>query len=246
MARPKSSTLFHFTKSPESLMGILKHGFIPRFSVEDFSWLDPSIGRMALPMVCFCDIPLGRTSEHIAFYGSYGLGMSKEWGTKNGLNALSYVSPASTYARHFSDIWESLLVTEAKTDPKRFESLASIVAFQKPLSGEVVVAGNPVEKDFYQESEWRYVPEPEDMGDKFLMEDEFSDKKKLTEMNDKIGTSHRLSFNPEDIRYIFVKCDADIPKLVNFVSTEMDHFSSSSLKILMTRITSIESIDGDL
>lgn len=89
---PKSENLFHFTKSVDYLKNILGNGFLPRYSLEDTQAFDIGLDYIGYPMVCFCDIPISRISEHTAFYGGYGLGMTKEWGLKNGLQPLLYAS----------------------------------------------------------------------------------------------------------------------------------------------------------
>lgn len=60
-----SSTLFHFTPKMEYLLSILQDGFWPRYCVEK-GWGNNYID-FALPMVCFCDIPLAQISEHTDF-----------------------------------------------------------------------------------------------------------------------------------------------------------------------------------
>ncbi|MFU0923178.1 abortive infection system antitoxin AbiGi family protein [Kluyvera sichuanensis] len=81
--KPKSETLFHFTKSSDTLEIILKNGFWPRYCLEDIRWLEfTDVEYVSYPMVCFCDIPLSRISEHVSFYGSFGLGVSKDWAKK--------------------------------------------------------------------------------------------------------------------------------------------------------------------
>jgi len=45
---------------------------------------------------------------------------------------------------------------------------------------------------------------------------------------------------------IAVKTDSEIPTLVNFINNELDRFPSNELKVLSTRITSLESLDPDL
>eukprot|EP01034_Spumella_vulgaris_P011525 gene11525-14663_t len=70
-------------------------GFWPRYSLEDFRWQvsGPNSHEFAaFPMVCFCDIPLSRIDEHVGFYGSYGLGLSREWGIRAGLNPVQYIA----------------------------------------------------------------------------------------------------------------------------------------------------------
>ena len=79
------NTLFHFTDKIENVIGILKEGFRPHFCLEDlndFVSRDERIEYLewAIPMVCFCDIPLSQSTNHREHYGNYGIGLSKEWG----------------------------------------------------------------------------------------------------------------------------------------------------------------------
>jgi len=55
-----------------------------------------------------------------------------------------------------------------------------------------------------------------------------------------------LKFSPKDIKYIFVKRDSDIPEIINFIQAELDQHPSSDIKVLMSRVTSLESISSDL
>ena len=50
-------------------------------------------------MVSFCDIPLSLAKDHIKTYGSYGIGMMKEWGIKNNLNPVVYIERDSLLAK---------------------------------------------------------------------------------------------------------------------------------------------------
>lgn len=68
-------TLFHFTSNIENLLGILTNNFYPRYCLEDhsafFQELDKEEAERAIPMVCFCDIPLSNIRKHISTYGRY-------------------------------------------------------------------------------------------------------------------------------------------------------------------------------
>ena len=95
-----SNSLFHFTDKAENLINILFEGFKPKFCLEQFGSFELLFGREvkknlkeedfeeAIPMTCFCDLPMSHIASHLEFYGSYGLGLSKEWGIKNGLTRL--------------------------------------------------------------------------------------------------------------------------------------------------------------
>ena len=91
----RTKTLFHFTKSLDILLRILEEGFWPHYSLEDISWLNGPVPRLAWPIVSFCDIPISRLHEHTNFYGNYGIGLCRERWRATGLNPLLYVSSDS-------------------------------------------------------------------------------------------------------------------------------------------------------
>ena len=71
--KPKSHTLFHFTKSRDTLKLVLKNGFWPRYCLEDIQWIgEDRFPYISIPIVCFCDIPLSRIQEHVGCYGEFG------------------------------------------------------------------------------------------------------------------------------------------------------------------------------
>jgi hypothetical protein len=95
-----SNTLFHFTDSAENLIRILENDFLPRFCLEELELFrkgDTPLIDMAIPMVCFCDLPLSNIGEQLSAYGNYGIGMSKEWGIRQGINPVLYLTPNSDF-----------------------------------------------------------------------------------------------------------------------------------------------------
>lgn len=72
-----ANTLFHFTKDFSTLLSILKTKFYPRLCKERCLWEKSEDFIFAIPMVCFCDIPLSCISEHAAKYGGYAIGLKK-------------------------------------------------------------------------------------------------------------------------------------------------------------------------
>ncbi|HGF3751173.1 TPA: abortive infection system antitoxin AbiGi family protein, partial [Vibrio parahaemolyticus] len=112
--KPKSQTLFHFTKNLDFVKNILTDGFWPRYCLEDFSWYIHNIDYIAFPMVCFCDIPLSRIKEHVGFYGEYGVGVTKEWAIANRLNPVSYLSRTSNYGSAVNNLFKNIDITGQK------------------------------------------------------------------------------------------------------------------------------------
>ncbi|MDO9578181.1 MAG: abortive infection system antitoxin AbiGi family protein [Candidatus Cloacimonadales bacterium] len=99
-----SNTLFHYTDF-ECLMKILKEGFKPNYSLENFEFLFEKESNIKnnhiIPMVCFCDIPISSTKEHIFNYDKYAIGLSRKWGEDNGLNPVMYISRNSKVINNF-------------------------------------------------------------------------------------------------------------------------------------------------
>lgn len=96
MTSINSSSFFHYTKRKKSLLGILRNGFRFSYSFETFDEMvahsdddnylpkffllgtEPEPVGIAFPMVCFCDIPLMRASQHRKRYGNYCIGLDKD------------------------------------------------------------------------------------------------------------------------------------------------------------------------
>lgn len=225
---------------------VLIDGFWPRFCLEDVHWLGyAQFDYVSYPMVCFCDIPLSRISEHVDFYGNFGLGMTKTWAEKNGLNPVLYVSRTSQAAVAFSTLnhhANQISPEEKQNDAKK--TIRYLYAFTKPTEGEMVVDGKPVKKCFYQESEWRYVPE--NSNPSYLLRVNHEISTKLEKANTYTLNNCLLKFSPQDIKYIFVKSDSDIPRIMNFIQNNMDNHPAADLKILMSRVVSLESLSQDI
>ncbi len=241
MNKPKSNSLFHFTKNIESLKSILLNGLQPRYCLEDVTWFGVE-DHTAFPISCFCDIPLSRISEHTKFYGTYGIGFTKEWGLKNNLNPVIYCADNGLIL-NISDY--IIKQREGESDDERIErekAFWKLVKITKPLTGNMLIGGEPIEKEFYQENEWRFTPD-EDIENTVLFIEEFESKK---EEKNKEMEKYKLEFSPADIKYIFVKNDADIPKVVDHINNTMAQYPLNDLKILNSRILSLKTVEADL
>jgi hypothetical protein len=240
--KPKSDNLFHFTKNIDFLKSILLNGFYPRYCLEDTKWLNTKYNFLGYPMICFCDIPISRISDHTAFYGDYGLGLTKSWGLTNKLIPVIYTPAGSAVTQvidYLLDIKHDGDPNKEEKDQVLNEHTYKMLTLIKPITGQMYIGGSVVEKDFYQENEWRHVPP----GDSILFPDAFAEERdaKNTEMQE-----HKLSISPQDIKYIFVKYDHEIPDLVDFINTNLGGFRHNDLKLLSTRILSLETISADL
>jgi len=206
----------------------------------------PTFDFAAYAMVCFCDIPISRINEHVNFYGSFGIGLSREWGMKNHLSPVLYLSPTAPLCRALCRTIKE--ASEGADDANKdvvHRNIGFLLAYAKPTGGRMVINGEPVQKEFYQESEWRYVPQHKEIS-LALLREKFEDETVLLAANVKTQEHGMLPFSPPDVRYLFVPTDAEIPDIINFIQTEMDSHVSADLKVLMSRVTSLESISRDI
>ena len=68
-----TSALFHYTRNQNILFNILKDGLKFSYCKEKFS----DNLCLGLPMISFCDIPIGNSAEHSSKYGQYAIALSK-------------------------------------------------------------------------------------------------------------------------------------------------------------------------
>ncbi len=237
-----SNTLFHFTSNFENLLNILDNYFKPHYVLEDCNVVFPGEHQdyliLAFPMVSFCDIPLSQTNEHLSRYGSYGIGMTKEWGKKHGITPVLYTYGKSLLAGCIRDI-----IKETKNLVADRTFLFDLMRFIKPISGSLW-RENGIEEDviFYNEREWRYVPVGHEL---FLQKDDFLNKDTREKCNGELSAKYSILFVPDDIRYIIVRNEDEIVQLVNYILDKEKKFSMVEIRKLVTRIITAERIEED-
>lgn len=180
-----TNSVFHFTPKKSYFNSILKDGgFKIKFCFERniFDYANFAVG---IPMVSFCDIPLSQAFDHIFKYGSYAIGLSKDWASKNGLNPVFYIEKQSVPIQMiepfllntlnndpYGDINVRYLIDTAEDDNKEkkdvftgdralnINATISIISYIKNHEGSLIRSGKrTVEKyRFYDEREWRYIP----------------------------------------------------------------------------------------
>ena len=257
-----SNTLFHFVQQPEHLKDILNKNFYPRYCKENFGFKFIHFKEAHILMKCFCDIPFSQISNHIKFYGCYGVGFSKEWGIRNHINPIIYFSKDSyTYkvlnntARKRLDDSTKLYIRGKITKEKHyhdvFEAL-SIIAYVKPISGRMP-RGNTYfnNVNFYNEREWRYVPL--DLNEKGVRKDNrvFLLPADLENLDENIQQLHEISqrnmqlaFEADDIKYIIIKDENERSFFCNLILMS-SHFSEDEKKVLVSKILTIKQIEED-
>ena len=211
MKESDHKNLFHFTKSIEVLKNILVNKeFWVCYSMESANFLknifdDTLEISFAYPMVCFCDIPLERHSNHTRKYGSYGIGLKKSWAIEKGVSPVQYVPLNTDVAACWSNTIS--ILNRKFEDPNLdmevrdcFEQIILISSFLKSYG-----KGNEV---FYNEREWRYFPGRELQNHNQLFWKKEKYEIKVNEKNngrvDALKSDYKLCFEISDISYLVV------------------------------------------
>ena len=116
-----------------------------------------------------------------------------------------------------------------------------MLAHAKPISGQMNINEQMVERDFVQESEWRLIADNENYPD-YLNKTDFENADKRNQLNDLTKAHSMCKIVPNDIKYIFVKRDTDIPTVVNFIQEHLGGYSGDAIKLLVSRVISLETI----
>lgn len=136
---------------------------------------------------------------------------------------------------------------------KRVESvnskLSHFIRYIKPYEGKFYRNGDYLENlvRFYDEREWRFTPSREflfskEMKDSYKSE-YFIDPKKRRALNIKLAKHIKLEFEPNDVKFIIVERDNEIPDMIKKLDDIFGKTASSNdLKLLGTRLISLEQI----
>lgn len=244
-----SNSIVHFTNSKKALRGILENNFKIYYCNEEICFKKLKTFKIAVPMVSFCDITLSQVKMHMDKYGNYGIGLTKEWAERKKLNPVLYLAKNSFLANSYID-----LVEEHFKDPKKQLSIPKLCNDSKKLIDSIrymknyentLIRGNKIYKNyrFYDEREWRYVLDFNQHPDFFYpWNTENFDKDKANRSIE----SYKLTFEPNDIKYIIIKDDSEINEFIHILkSAKGRKFSLDDVEKLTTRIITSKQIRED-
>lgn len=244
-----TNSVIHYTDSIEKVRLILSEGFRVKYCVERINVQSPTPGEGvvylhgAFPMVCFCDIPLSEVKNHLASYGYYGIGLTKQWAASKGMNPVLYVDDKSRIGTSIMARFRAVPTLKTMKDwANDFLALASYLKnYEGPLQR------GDVKHDryrFYDEREWRYVPDIDQLGDsdQVVLTDTYLENK--AKYNDALKLN--LSFEPEHVSYIIVHKTDEIPDIVRHLRNVFsEKCTMAALEILLTKVISAEQIISD-
>lgn len=244
----RTSSIFHFTKSLDSLIGILSNGLIPNYCSETLYDKEGINITLGVPMVSFCDIPLSRTYEHTIKYGYFAIGLGSEYAEDNNINPLLYIANDQLIRNAFPAIFSGKSMRPKSVLP------SSYLGLLKRTYGEF--KGQEINN--YAENEWRYiVPSDRKYSKWFYTKEEYMtwrgnvDAPKPSPMQNPVLVLHKLIFTAVDINYIIVESEKDIPMLIDYILTasqiggSKSQLSDQDKYYLINHITSFERIRRD-
>ncbi len=246
----------------EDLLDILKNFFVPRFCLENYpnliSGSDKEF-RLAFPMTCFCDLPLSQLHEHLDFYGGYGIGLKKEWGIVNKINPVLYLHQNSDLSSYIRSLLAGFREGRDRnkgngnenagfSDTSGMFSILSILRHVKLYDGYVKDGRRDMYKRFYDEREWRWVPFLTDNKNTDILsltEEEFNDLPVRLKADSEVAGMAKLSFAPNDIKYIVVSAENEIMTIMKLIERIYESYDIELIKLLYTKIVSAEQIKED-
>jgi hypothetical protein len=249
---PYPNILFHFTNSP-GLKGIISERRFRLAYARERIENTAQTRVFGVPQVSFCDLRLSELPFHMKKYGKFGIGLTKKWALRSGLNPVAYVNKSSEFTNNLLNGIDKLFkhldtlddYDESKELNSAYMNIFNVIRHIKNYEGDLVRNGANI--GFYRfadEREWRYVPsllskiipvEPENRIDTK------EKKKALAEF----ALPHALSYAVEDISYIIVPAEKNIRPIKQLIQNCF-HEDEAKMEHLLTRILTAEQISADM
>lgn len=254
-----TKTLFHFLSKGQFLIDTLERGFWPRYTIE-YYWGGK---HLAIPMVCFCDIPLSQIAFHIEKYGGdgYGIGMSKHWALEKGITPVLYSSYKNEFLyEQIRKYAEGLRIEDIATNASSLCMEQRLLYYAKRVtesSFDLKLRNQQAEREeekrekkykYYNEREWRYVPQiSEDVHLEIIDLNDAKQKLKLEQKKKELSERTKgkwLEFTIDNVEYIFVPNDEQRKAFIKVIS---EKFKGEEDKILsyISKIITVEQIRQD-
>lgn len=242
-----ADTLFKYTKEMKFLLKtIQRKALVPRYVVENISYLGIDQKLIGIPEKCFCDIKLNYSKVHMNNYGSYGIGFNKRWGIEHGIQPIHYINEKSPACSDFRQAFMSALdIKDEGQKVKNVESeLLTHLLYMKPLYNNTT--------NFHDEKEWRYIPDlsnsefPQIVPNSHIHSEIADENSILKKFNESLENYEKywLRFEYEDINHIIVCDESSIKEVCRFIY-EMDCDDKTKYGLL-TKVINYDCIRGDI
>jgi hypothetical protein len=225
MPRISSTTLFNFTDSFNYLINNLTNGF---YCHNTYEKLPIKNNGYRVPMACFCDVPLSLIKEHFDWYGRYGIGIKRSFARSQGVKPVWYVTGESNLVRN-------LIKDKELSDYER----KHLLPYLKQFMGNQF--DNRLKKErrkkFYDEREWRYIP------NNSLVEPFFGLKARR-EMKPATQNGGRMKIELDKVEYIIIEKDIDFEPLLETLKSICEE-SKMRFETMISKILTAKQIERD-
>ena len=225
----QADTLFTFTSQLDFLIPYIRDSCLyPRFCDEDISYLEiPDIKKIYIPMKCFCDINLHRISQHLDWYGYFGLAFSKEWGMRKGIQPIQYINPYSELRKDFSSLFPKTLQSDDSPSNELENLLKNYMLhelmYYKPYEGNMKNrrTKGTERKCFTDECEWRFIPNLSGTGFSQIYYDPNINADIINDISNSLEKLPQtaLHFEYSDLKYIIIEDVSDFVRLVEVIDS---------------------------
>lgn len=267
---------YSFEKTTKHTAIIQTHGYLPELTEKMISdYPDNPMTGVAIPMVCFCDIPLLRIGEHCSKYGKFAIGLDKEiiseyynnlinpiWylDSQNAFDFLDHYPKANLFIQKqfhldlldLKEINTELIECKKYALMKQGEHMSNTKIMSNYLLGFTKQRSS-----FYDEREWRaLLPDDEDIAPWFwdVSKEYFDTNRK--EWNDSMDSNEYgyIKLFPDifndAITHIIVDTNNRIPAIIDFIMKSKQIFGVNDIAyeqrlLLISKITSFERINQD-
>ena len=192
-----STTLFNFTDTFDRLIGNIEKGIYCGDVYEKLPKFGSPSGYI-VPMVCFCDIPLGLIKEHLDWYGTYAIGIKRDYARKYMVNPVWYIHKDNPVVSKMFKSKNKIELSESPLLPY----LKQFLGYQKDLNGI------ERQKKFYDEREWRFIPQDSKFKAKLIVNKPYSEGEKLSQDKSLKRVTY-MNIELDRIEYIIVKNEED-------------------------------------
>lgn len=238
-----TNSIIHYTDKLESLLGIISEGFKVKFCSEVMKSPKWRIDAL-VPMISFCDIPFSSFQDHIKAYGSYGIGLSKNWANHKGINPVLYLSYGSSINNTYLNYMAETIPKKTKADIKSLDFMKKLIVYTKNYQEDLERKNvKIINYRYYDEREWRFILQQHNQ--KAVLPVFGQNKGDKEQLNESIKDV-RIGFDVDQITYIIVKNIEEIEVTINAIRNAYnDRCTSKQLDILLSKIISVEQIKSD-
>lgn len=246
-----ADSLIHYTAELDNLMGIIRsRGFRFSYCEEKVKTRGGQSFQAAIAMVSFCDIPLSDYKKHfynrkntkdLGYYGDYGIGLSKKWANRNGLNSVFYIEYNSFVGTAIRKDYIQFL--ERNNNQISQNKLSQVFLYCKNYQGDLVRQGKLVKTDYryYDEREWRLVPDSHMLKGHSPILDISQYRSNRSHYKSTINNA-LLPFDLEDISYIIVKTEEEVKEIYKLLQNVS---KKSLIDLTAIRVLTSEQIISD-